>query len=409
MLDPVHRSSSFDSHGLSPCGFSGFCLGSAGLYGQSVAAGGPGGVAGENQPVICAVASQSIFGARNSKTRRTLSTNMSRTLLGTDGKLRTRVFPPSGKLRTSDHRGRRAHHHPPMILIPVVLGLLFSGAVVRAQSCQNYGLSQGSNCLCPPGFGGNDCSAPACGGTIFQGPSRKTTPAPGNLTSAGCSCQDGWGGVGCNVCTSHSACQSGYVSQNPSNVSGVTGSDVGRNDTLVCNSAPRVWAAGQMSCSVIVESIHFYLVSAERSSFASLEPNVASDLPRCHYAKHHTNPQPHALSYAKPDFPPNIQHHRRTALVQWRGTVLLHGGLMRAVDHRFQPLHMGMSKPQVHVHNQRHVLRRGTFHELDSHHQQARWRSHHHLRRQFHVFVWSNSPQELVWVERAYTELVLVR
>ena len=152
-----------------------------------------------------------------------------------------------------------------MILIPVVLGLLFSSTVVRAQSCQNYGLSQGSSCLCPPGFGGNDCSSPACGGTMFQGPSRKTTPAPGNLTSAGCSCQDGWGGVGCNVCTSHSACQNGYVSQNPTNVSGVTGSDVGRNDTMVCNSAPRVWAAGQMSCSVIVESTHFRLFSAEQA------------------------------------------------------------------------------------------------------------------------------------------------
>ncbi|KAF9654055.1 hypothetical protein BDM02DRAFT_3158815 [Thelephora ganbajun] len=139
-----------------------------------------------------------------------------------------------------------------MILFQLVLGLLSSStALVLAQSCQNYGLSQGSSCLCPPGFGGSDCSLPACSGTIFQGSNRRTAPAPGNLTSAGCMCQDGWSGVGCNVCTSHSACQSGYVSQNPTSGTGVTGTDVGQNNTMVCNSTPRVWAAGEMSCSVI--------------------------------------------------------------------------------------------------------------------------------------------------------------
>ena len=150
---------------------------------------------------------------------------------------------------------------PTPLMIPhrLALGLLASGTLALAQSCQNYGILQGSTCLCPSGFGGSDCSSPACGGTIFQGSSRKTVPAPGNLTSAGCACQDGWSGVGCNVCTSSNACQSGYTSQNPTNGNGVTGSNVGRNDTLVCNSAFRVWAAGQMSCSVIVEFIHVCL------------------------------------------------------------------------------------------------------------------------------------------------------
>ena len=238
-----------------------------------------------------------------------------------------------------------------MILVPVALGLLFSSTLVRAQSCQNYGLSQGSDCLCPPGFGGSDCSSPACGGTMFQGSSRQTTPAPGNLTSAGCSCQDGWGGVGCNVCTSHSACQNGYFSQNPANGSSSTGSDVGQNGTMVCNSAPRVWAAGQMSCSVIVESIQFRLVSAERSSIAFIEPNIASALPPYLHSKHHANPQSHALPYAQSDFPPNIERHRRTPLLRWCGTVFLYCGFVRAVDHRCQPLHMGMPGPQVHVHH----------------------------------------------------------
>lgn len=171
---------------------------------------------------------------------------------------KARLFAASRKLRDSRDSigGAGVPSHPLMIFVRLTLGLLSSSALVLAQSCQNYGLLQGSTCLCPPGFGGSDCSSLACGGTIFQGSSRPTTPSPGNLTSAGCTCQDGWAGVGCNVCTSYSACQSGYVSQNPTSGNGVTGSDLGQNSTLVCNSAPRVWAAGQMSCSVTVESLY---------------------------------------------------------------------------------------------------------------------------------------------------------
>jgi hypothetical protein len=171
-----------------------------------------------------------------------------------------RLFMASRRLRDSIGDAGIPPHSP-MILAKLVLGLLFSSTAVLAQSCQNYGLLQGSSCLCPPGFGGTDCSSPACGGTLFQGSSRQTTPSPGNLTSAGCTCQDGWRGVGCNVCASSSACQSGYTSQNPTNSNGVTGSDLGQNNTLVCNASPRIWAAGEMSCSVVVESTHLRCVS----------------------------------------------------------------------------------------------------------------------------------------------------
>ena len=143
----------------------------------------------------------------------------------------------------------------PMIFTRLLLAALSSTTLVVAQSCQNYASSQGSSCLCPPGFGGSDCSSPACGGTIFQGSSRKTASTFGNLTSSGCACQDGWTGVGCNVCTTSAACQSGYVSQNPTSGNGITGSDVGQNNTMICNTGARVWAASQMSCSVIVEFI----------------------------------------------------------------------------------------------------------------------------------------------------------
>ena len=243
-----------------------------------------------------------------------------------------RVYFPQVKLRDSIGSAGIPSHSL-MILIQLVLGLLSSSTLVLAQSCQNYGTLQGSTCLCPPGFGGNNCSSPACGGTIFQGSSRRTTPTPGNLTSAGCTCQDGWGGVGCNVCTSSSACQSGYVSQNPTSSSGVTGSDVGQNDTLVCNSAPRVWAAGEMSCAVIVELIHLPLVSAKRNRFASIEPDVAGTLPRRFYPKHHTDPRPHTLPYAQCNFSLDIELHRRAALLRWCGTVLLCCGFLHAGHH----------------------------------------------------------------------------
>ncbi|KIJ63345.1 hypothetical protein HYDPIDRAFT_41184 [Hydnomerulius pinastri MD-312] len=138
--------------------------------------------------------------------------------------------------------------------ILILASLLLS---VAAQSCINFGTSDGSGCLCPPGFGGSNCAQPGCGGTIFDGSSRSLAPpssASGgfpNLTSSGCSCSDGWTGVGCNVCTSSSTCQSAYsaVSGNASASAGLA-STSGINDTMVCNTSPMVWAAGELSCQV---------------------------------------------------------------------------------------------------------------------------------------------------------------
>jgi hypothetical protein len=124
---------------------------------------------------------------------------------------------------------------------------------VRAQTCDNYGIRNGSSCLCPVGFGGSSCSQPGCGGTIFQGSNRPLTPASGqlaNLTAAGCSCSSGWTGVGCNVCQTATACQSGFsavTSISPTSNLGSNG-----NDTIVCNTQSRVYASSQMSCTVDV-------------------------------------------------------------------------------------------------------------------------------------------------------------
>ncbi|KAH7890070.1 ABC-2 type transporter-domain-containing protein [Phlebopus sp. FC_14] len=138
-----------------------------------------------------------------------------------------------------------------------VLALAARFLPATAQSCSNYGVSNSSGCLCPPGFGGSNCSQPACGGTIFDGSSRSLAPpssASGgfsNLTSSGCSCSDGWTGVGCNVCTSSSACQTAYSAVNGnSSASAGLSSLSGVNDTMVCNTAPVVWASSELSCQV---------------------------------------------------------------------------------------------------------------------------------------------------------------
>lgn len=142
----------------------------------------------------------------------------------------------------------------------------FFGDQVVAQNttCENDGVlnSDGSSCDCQLGFGGSTCSLPACGGDIFQGtnrsivgqPSAPGTPA--NLTANSCSCEDGWSGFGCNVCQSASACQTGFSrvnggSSSQTSLPGIDPDEI-QNGTLVCNTSPRVWAVGELSCSVIV-------------------------------------------------------------------------------------------------------------------------------------------------------------
>lgn len=175
----------------------------------------------------------------------------------------------------------------PRMLSLAPLLLLLGGWVAAQSSCDNYGTSFGNGtCACPPGFGGDNCALAACGGTIFQGLSRSfspnaTTGLPySNITS--CGCENGWTGLGCNgasraliamvlfwyhctfwlfrmayendiifrsiVCTTSSACQSGYTSAFGSSSS--PGVPDGANGTLVCNTSPRVYSGGELSCAV---------------------------------------------------------------------------------------------------------------------------------------------------------------
>lgn len=163
----------------------------------------------------------------------------------------------------------------------------------QAQTCLNFGASNGSSCLCPPGFGGADCSSTACGGNLFQGTSRTTLASSpeGNLTASGCSCQTGWTGTGCNVCQAASACQNAAspFTSAISSAGALTGLDVGQNDTLICNTASNVWAAGEMSCSVVVSfDIQYCITPITHSPFGD----------RTLHYKPYTREHPHSTSSA---------------------------------------------------------------------------------------------------------------
>ncbi|KAF7353753.1 putative ATP-dependent permease [Mycena venus] len=153
--------------------------------------------------------------------------------------------------------------------------------LVSAQSCSNYGLQNGSACLCPTGFGGSDCASPGCGGDIFQGSHRALAPGTlpnANASDASCSCEAGWGGTGCNVCQTSSACQTAFSTSGnaPSSSQSISGAQSGQNSTLTCNSAARVYAASQMSCQVLNPTLQaLYPLAANLNIIRTLQPGFS--------------------------------------------------------------------------------------------------------------------------------------
>lgn len=141
----------------------------------------------------------------------------------------------------------------------IAAGLVHLLAITSARAqvtCENYGSPINSSaCACPPGFGGSTCSAPACGGNIFQAQQRPlvsnaSATSFGNVSASACACPSGWTGTGCNVCQASTVCQSAFTA-----VGGNTTESQQQdalNTTLTCNTSPRVWAAGEMSCTVLV-------------------------------------------------------------------------------------------------------------------------------------------------------------
>ncbi|KAF8061676.1 hypothetical protein FPV67DRAFT_1509891 [Lyophyllum atratum] len=159
--------------------------------------------------------------------------------------------------------------------------LSFLATLVAAQTCENYGLQNGSSCACPTGFGGPTCSQVACGGNIFQGSQRPLTPSNSNsfanITQAGCACEQGWTGTACNVCQTSSVCQTAFVASGkaPSNSDVISGSQNGQNNTLTCNTSPRVWAGSQMSCRVNNPTLQaIYPLDSTLNIIRTLQPSL---------------------------------------------------------------------------------------------------------------------------------------
>ncbi|KAF9272644.1 hypothetical protein BGZ68_002239 [Mortierella alpina] len=87
-----------------------------------------------------------------------------------------------------------------------------------------------------PGFGGPDCGLLSCGSPLTD-PSQRPTAASG----VGCStCDNGFGGLNCNVCQTNAGCQA----KPPSRFS-LLG-----NENLVCNKQPEVFHNAFMACPV---------------------------------------------------------------------------------------------------------------------------------------------------------------
>ncbi|ODQ51181.1 hypothetical protein SAICODRAFT_60202 [Saitoella complicata NRRL Y-17804] len=63
-------------------------------------------------------------------------------------------------------------------------------------NCSEYD----GRCICPPGFGGDDCSQPTCG-SLADGSRRSIRP-----DGEKCECEEGWSGINCNVCEIDAAC-----------------------------------------------------------------------------------------------------------------------------------------------------------------------------------------------------------
>ncbi|WVQ83751.1 hypothetical protein IAT38_005895 [Cryptococcus sp. DSM 104549] len=91
---------------------------------------------------------------------------------------------------------RRRPGTPPGECPPCFNCLLPAFTCGNSGECNPYD----GQCRCPPGFGGQDCLTPLCGG-LSDGDERYPRP-DGEL----CDCKEGWGGINCNVCKNDKAC-----------------------------------------------------------------------------------------------------------------------------------------------------------------------------------------------------------
>ena len=109
-------------------------------------------------------------------------------------------------------------------------------------------------CRCPAGFGGEDCTTPLCG-SLADGDERYPRPE-GEL----CDCNDGWGGINCNVCKNDKAC-SAFKTRFPSDGNGGSADGNGEGgvgeDDMVCYQGGLAVEQNLQMCDVTSESKHY--------------------------------------------------------------------------------------------------------------------------------------------------------
>ena len=188
--------------------------------------------------------------------------------------------------------------------------------LVHAQTCENFGVLNGSSCACPAGFGGSTCSQIGCGGTIFQGSQRKltsnSTGSFANLTASTCQCDSGWIGTGCNVCQTANACQTGFAAVGQATIDSSSFDGTQGNETLVCNTQARVYASSQMSCQVNVRVFPYLLLRAHPTA---TESDTSSNIPTFNNPEHYSDASTWIYSYTQYDILRCCWQHLRSAVL----------------------------------------------------------------------------------------------